>query len=46
MYYREASAAYESHTIGQWPYLPSWHKAFIIAITESKAELSTALYDN
>jgi len=34
MWYRGASAALKANVLLEWPYLPAWHKAFIIATVE------------
>jgi hypothetical protein len=34
MWFRGASAALKSGNMDVWPYLPTWHKAFIIATVE------------
>ncbi len=34
MWFRGASAALKSGNLEVWPYLPAWHKAFIIATVE------------
>jgi hypothetical protein len=34
MWFRGASAALKSGNMDVWPYLPAWHKAYIIATVE------------
>jgi hypothetical protein len=34
MWYRGAAAATKSGNLDVWPYLPAWHKAYIIAAVE------------
>jgi hypothetical protein len=43
MWWRGANAALKSGNMDKWPYLPAWHKAFIIATVEEDILLNNAL---
>jgi hypothetical protein len=40
MFWRGANAAHDAGCLIEWPYLPQWHKAWIIAIAEIKTDIA------
>jgi hypothetical protein len=43
MWWRGANAALKSGKLDIWPYLPAWHKAYIIAVTEEDTLINNML---
>ncbi|MHC4195401.1 MAG: hypothetical protein ACYSQZ_05580 [Planctomycetota bacterium] len=43
MWWRGANAALKAGKLDVWPYLPAWHKAFIIATVEEDVTIYNAL---
>ena len=43
MWWRSSSAALTAGCMAQWPYLPRWHKAWIIATVEEDIEIKNSL---
>jgi len=43
MWWRSANAALKAGLLGQWPMLPAWHKAWIIATVEEDILLHNTL---
>jgi len=43
MWWRGWIAAYKGNLLLQWPYLPSWHKAIVIAVVEEDVTINNLL---
>jgi hypothetical protein len=43
MWWRGANAAYKSGLMHVWPYLPGWHKEWIIATVEEDVTIHNVL---